>query len=230
MAKRLVAGRFAVVALLCAAPLTAQQVVDQYYDPGVYNFIYGARVAQSFTPSADNISGAGIRFRSYDPVTYFIMSIWESAPFPTTGTKLIEQRVDVTGANVPLGMMVDAFWDPISITPGATYFLMAQLDGAGVVFGYDPCAAYPDQPYHHGEWPVCYADYPGGDFYQVVGDSTNRHLYKFSEYPGHGVDAAFETFATTSTPEPATVTLTATGLAGVWAARRRRKTAERLSE
>ncbi|MFZ5505763.1 MAG: PEP-CTERM sorting domain-containing protein [Pseudomonadota bacterium] len=76
-------------------------------------------LAQSFKQLADNVSGAGFYlFSSPDESDVVTIELWSK--LPNQGGSLLAGG---TASGVSAGW-VDVFWTPVTVTPGATYFLV----------------------------------------------------------------------------------------------------------
>ncbi len=94
-------------------------------------------LAQSFIPLSDVSAGAGFRFETASNDEDLILSLWDNLP-NAGGTEL------ATGTTTTSGdLWVDVFWDPVTVTPGNTYFLVIEGTVTSCVSGSlnDP---YPD--------------------------------------------------------------------------------------
>lgn len=200
----------AVAAALGTIPATASaaDVIDQNQPNHSMGITYfnASLLAQSFTPTADNVSGAGVFLwegHGRDPMTLTI-DLMTGLPGSPGGATLASASTSVERG----GGWVDVFWDPVAVTAGTTYYL---------VFG--------------ATAPVRMED-PYLDYYGIAGVGGNAyaggkiHVPPF--LPGYDVyDYAFRTYAddrvdVSPAPEPAGWALMITGFGAAGSALRRR--------
>ena len=145
-------------------------------------------LVQSFKQDASNITGAGI-FLLPDVGTTGTIFIGVYDGLPNTGANLLAGGSVVGTA----GSWADAFWSPLSITPGATYYL-----------GFSSAD-------HLGAWGDTSNGYANGQLWVNGG---------LSSYPDF--DYTFRTYAAAAVvPEPATWAFMVMGFGGVGAVLRR---------
>jgi hypothetical protein len=180
-------------ACVASAPATAFAaiVVDQQQGSGPsLAFFVETDLAQSFTPGASNVAGGGVFLSSLSgsgggTVTF---GLWTSLPNAAGAMELAESTVPIVGN----GQWLDAFWSPVSVTPGATYFLTFDASSNYGV-GFDI-----DNPY------------PNGNLFANPG---------YKSFPTY--DFAFRTYTSTgAVPEPSTWILALAGFLGLGAASR----------
>lgn len=123
-------------------------------------------LAQSFTPSANNVSGAGIQLYTIEGSLGITISLWDNLP-NNGGNKL----ASATSGQVNAGQWVDVFWNPVAVTPGHTYYLVFEsVNNAG------------------GIWGDIANGYPGGMVFANPGYQPFPSFdYTFREYSGNAV-------------------------------------------
>jgi hypothetical protein len=122
-------------------------------------------LAQSFTPSANNSSGAGIQLYTIEGSQGITISLWDN--LPNNGG---HQLASATSGPVDPGQWVDVFWSPVAVTPGQTYYLVfTSVNDAG------------------GIWGDLNNGYPGGEVFANPGYQPFPQFdYTFREYSGTG--------------------------------------------
>jgi hypothetical protein len=186
------------LALLAAglAPRVSAQPVDQQQ---LYTY---ARIgsepagtsglAQSFVPTASDITGASVYTSFTVAVTANItISLWDALPNATGATEL----ASAVAPAVPRNTWANVSWNPVTLTPGTTYYL-----------AFSPSA-------YDGFAGTTTNSYPNGVAYAV--DASNNPYVAFPN-----LDFAFKTF--TQVPEPSALAVFGLGGAGLLLVARRR--------
>ena len=203
----------ALAGLLLAPMFSAvhAQILDQsnYANQGV---LYYANVwsGQTFTPSANTSVGAGFNFKAGGRATGGIatLELWSDIA-SNTGATLLASGTSAYSLGAYQQSMIDVFWSAVAVAPGAQYFLT--VNAPGTLGDLYTTWATPNTYAGGGVW---YQNYSGG-----VDTSPYTNFYS-----GSG-SLTFEEFSATpvTTPEPASIALVATGLAGVFSVARRRR-------
>lgn len=202
----------ALVLATVPAPRLVAQFVDQEDSRPVIPTHWGGWIGETFTPTATNVSGAGVLARTtmvaFPGVeTHLTLSVelWTAPLYDPTAERLAAGTETFAG-HAASGYL-DAFWTPVAVVPGTSYFVRYSQfnpEGTRMEVWLDPTQLA--------------GSYPGG--------TLNGNL---SDY-----DLVFREFYTPNsqvvpTPEPATLALVAIGLLGVvGVARRRTRTSAAL--
>lgn len=198
---------------LSAVPASAAIIIDQNQptaDPGFsgYSFLSFPYRTQSFIQSANNIAGAGVLLRGANNNNVSVtLSIWDGKPGDAASHLL------ASGSGLPTGVdntndqaWFDVFWNPVSLTPGQTYFLDADATNSGQlalkVSGSDP--------------------YPNGSAFSATFTPLTDYDYVFRTYADTTFSqAAIDEPTGRDVPEPEGFALLSAGL-GWFALLRRR--------
>lgn len=183
------------LALLLAAPASGQ-TIDQnqpFHNAHMASFSQTG-LAQSFQQNAGTLAGAGIFLQPGLGTTGLVnFGVWTALP-NQAGAALIASGAGMGTA----GQWLDVFWSAVAVTPGVTYYLTFDSNSDLAVGGSTA------NPYALGN---TYANAGYGGF--------SSYDYTFRTYSDGPLQNP-------TVPEPMTVVLLGTGLAGVMVARRRR--------
>ena len=162
---------------------------------------------QTFRPSQGTSAGAGFLIDAHVPASGTLMvELWSDVASNVGAVLLASASSPFT---IGQGFtMIDVFWPSVQVTPGAQYFLAVIAPGPQSLFTFTTISAN-----------NAYAG--GGAWYS--GDVAATTSY--GDYTSGGFDLPFEEFSEgpiVTTPEPATLFLVASGLAGVFGIARRR--------
>jgi hypothetical protein len=156
--------------LMLGSVAYAQNVIDQS-NPSVDAFISftgGPALAQSFQQSHDNISGAGILLGPFGISGFVTISLWNNLP-TAGGTEL------ASGTTVGTeGTYADVFWNPVTIVPDTTYYLVLNANPAFAV-GVDLFNSYPNGELYAGKpyQPVPDDDFTFRTYYSSIPDAAS---------------------------------------------------------
>jgi len=123
---------FVAAAALALSSIASADFIDQLQDEAsTYMAAFSqGDLAQSFqTQLYDNISGAGIQLYTTGVEGEITIQLWDF--LPTEGGMMMAEG---TAVGTP-GEWVDVFWDPVSITPDTTYYLVFEADTGGGIYG-----------------------------------------------------------------------------------------------
>jgi hypothetical protein len=156
--KRLAIALSGVVIMGVAASATAGDYILDQNQPNA--FVYMAAfsqtdLAQSFQQSADNIAGAGIQLYTVGSPGTVIISLWDA--LPNAGGNMLASASDIGSP----GEWIDVYWDPVSVTPGDTYYLVFEDDNTGMGIYGDTNNPY---PYGHVFANPGYQPFPNYDY------------------------------------------------------------------
>ena len=171
------------------APTTASAavVLDQQQNSDTTNIasFHQTDLAQSFTTTANNVAGGGVFLENGvgsggGTVTF---GLWTELPNVGGAVEL----ATATATIVSNDQWLDAFWSPVSVTPGATYYLT-----------FDSASSY-------GVGGDITNPYPNGNVFANAG---------YQSFPAF--DYAFRTYTSAgAVPEPSTWAMMALGFAGL---------------
>ena len=217
---RFPAKMFAFGALLLApiVSVASAQTIDQSNTgPGccptaLYGNVYWK--GQTFRPTATTVTGAGLELWDFHIgiVTGTLsVQLWDNVP-STVGAAMLASGT--SPYNLVANSWTDVFWSPVSVTPGAQYFLAmmasdwsnAPVSGGDMYTGGSVWIGGSNVTDPYGNW----GDYGG------LGPGWDLRFREYSVTPSESPDP-------TVTPEPGTTILLGSGLVIVVGITRRRR-------
>jgi hypothetical protein len=158
---------------------------------------------QSFLPTQGNVAGGGFYFGRVDTATTSVkIALWDGLP-GSGGVQMASNTVNLSATG-----WLDAFWTPVAVTLGDSYFLFATVETNAVS---------PDAPAISSDNGI--NSYANGSPYSFNGSSTN-------DLGTNNFDFAFRTYydnTVSTVPLPAAAWLMLSGLAGLGVFGRRKK-------
>lgn len=129
-----------VLLIVAGAPLLPGQVLDVEQNNNTTCMASFSQIdlAQSFQPTFDNVSGAGIFLSSGSDISLITIELWDA--LPTTGGATLLATGSATGTS---GAWVDVFWPAETVTPGLTYYLVFKSPGSDLCVAGDTGNPYP---------------------------------------------------------------------------------------